>query len=114
VRNTAGPSRWSCLAIVSSVVVAGRCVGRLHRHGEHQLTLTGLFADPFDTDGRGESAGATVGYNHFLRDGLALMITSRATAMLLPRSCSLACDGTSGGLGTNPNRWQPSARGWPV
>jgi len=73
VRNTARPSRWSCLATLSLVVVAGGCVGGPHRRGEHQLTLTGLFAHPFDTDGRGDSAGAMVGYNYFLRDRLALM-----------------------------------------
>ena len=63
MRNSAGPSWSSCLATLSLVVVAGGCVGGPHRRGEHQLTLTGLFAQPFDTDGRGDSAGATIGHD---------------------------------------------------
>jgi hypothetical protein len=51
---------------------ASGCAGGPHRRGEHQLSLTGFFAHPFDNDGRGDSAAATVGYSYFLRDRLAL------------------------------------------
>ena len=81
MRNTVGPSRWLCLAIISLVVVAGGCVGGPHRRGEHQLTLTGLCAHPFDTDGRGDSTGATVGYNYFLRDRLSLAVEVQSQAL---------------------------------
>jgi hypothetical protein len=73
VRNCAIANRWPLSLAMLLVVVIGGCAGGPHRRGEHQLTLTGFFAHPFDTDGRGDSAGATVGYNHFLRDRLALM-----------------------------------------
>ena len=65
--------RWSCLAAVFLAAGVSGCTGGLHHHGERQLMLTGLFSHPFDTDGRGDSAGATVGCNYFLRDRLALM-----------------------------------------
>ena len=58
--------QWTCLAITSLAMVAGGCAGGAHGEGEHQLMLTGFFSHPFDADGRGDCAGATVGYNYSL------------------------------------------------
>ena len=73
MKNCAGVEWWSCLAAMSLTVIVSGCTGGPHCRGDRQLTVTGLFAHPFDTDGRGDSAGVTIGYNCFLRDRLALM-----------------------------------------
>jgi hypothetical protein len=73
MRNRAAANRWPLPLVMLLVAAMGGCAGGPHRQGERQLTMTAFFANPFDTDGRGDSAGATVGYNHFLRDRLALM-----------------------------------------
>lgn len=71
-----GP-RFALLAsIVTLCALTVGCTGGMHRRGEHQLTLLGSYDHPIKSgvglwsaaDGRSESAGLALGYNHFVAD----------------------------------------------
>ena len=61
------------LAACLLVLLGGCANGGLHHHGEHQFAVTGLFAHPFDETGRGDNAGATLGYAYYFHDRWAFL-----------------------------------------
>ncbi len=68
--------------LLGSIVLLGvGCTGGVHRQGEHQLTLTGAYGQPFftenlwpDAEGDGENASFTIGYTYFAQDRIGLRV----------------------------------------